>query len=186
MLRIIIFTCLCLFSCLVSAKKNAPLFQVDMIVFTTSQTAASSNEQDRPLLVAPSINQAIPLQATISKAITPYHLLPNSASQLRDQYWALHHKPQYQILFHYSWLQPGNNKKPMALSFTNTAGLNVEGTVQIQQSNYYLLDTALLFTAPERPNAAFMFTQKQRLKPGVVYYLDHPQAGMLIKVHTIT
>jgi hypothetical protein len=55
-----------------------------------------------------------------------------------------------------------------------------------QQSNYYLLDTALLFSAPERINAAFMFTQKQRLKPGVVYYLDHPQAGMLIKVHTIT
>ena len=186
MLRIIIFTCLCLFSCLVSAKKNTPLFQVDMIVFTTSQTSASSNEHHRPPLVAPTINQAIPLQTTTSKAITPYHLLPGSSSQLRDEYWALNHRPQYQILFHYSWLQPSNNKKPMALSFTNKAGLNVEGSVQIQQSNYYLLDTALLFSAPERTNAAFMFTQKQRLKPGVVYYLDHPQAGMLIKVHTIT
>lgn len=186
MIRIIIYTCLCLFSCLLSAKKNTPLLQVDIIVFTDLQASASSKEHDRSPLIAPTINQAIPLQTTISKAITPYHLLPSSSSQLRDEYWALNHKTQYQILFHYSWLQPGNNKKPMALSFTNTAGLNVEGTVQIQQSNYYLLDTALFFSAPERTNAAFMFTQKQRLKPGVVYYLDHPQAGMLIKVHTIT
>ncbi|MDA9272003.1 peptidoglycan binding protein CsiV, partial [bacterium] len=33
---------------------------------------------------------------------------------------------------------------------------------------------------------AFNFSQKQRLKPGTVYYLDHPQAGMLIKVHALS
>ena len=60
------------------------------------------------------------------------------------------------------------------------------GSLQIIQSNYYLLDTNLRFSAPNDRQAPFVFAQKQRLKSGIVYYLDHPQAGMLIKVHKIS
>lgn len=186
MLRVLTYFFLCLFSCLVSAKKNPPLFQVDMIVFTHLKASTAPVEHEKALRLPPNMSHAVPLQNTVSKTMTPYHLLPSSSSQLRDEYWALNHKPQYQILFHYTWLQPGNNKQALALSQTNTAGWNVEGTLQIQQSNYYLLDTELLFSAPESNQSAFMFSKKQRLKPGVVYYFDHPQAGMLIKVHPIT
>ncbi len=186
MLRIFQFTSLMLFSYLALASPRAPLYQVDMIVFTHLQASMTSADNDEAPLLMPAVNHAIPLQANTGNKQTPYHILPSSASHLRSEYWALNRKPQYQILFHYTWLQPRNNQRPVALSQMNTGGWNVEGTLRIRQSNYYLLDTKLLFSAPHSTQTAFVFAQKHRLKPGVVYYLDHPQAGMLIKVHQIT
>lgn len=186
MLRVFTLSGLFLFSSLGLANPASILYQVDMIVFTHLQLPSASSENSHTPLLAPDISHAIPLKSTVSSARTPYHALPASASQLRDQYWALNRKPQYQILFHHTWLQPGNNQRPIALSEINTGGWNVEGTLRIRQSNYYLLDTELLFSAPNSKQAAFIFSQKQRLKPGVVYYLDHPHAGMLIKIHQIT
>ncbi len=184
MLRVFQFTSLLLFSCLAHALPNTPSYQVDMIVFTHLQSSLTPVDGDFAPLLAPDTNHAIPLQTT-SDRMTPYHILPTSASDLRKEFWALSRKPQYQILFHYTWIQPGNNQRPVALSQLNTGGWNVEGTLRIRRSNYYLLDTELLFSAPNSTQTAFIFSQKKRLKPGVVYYLDHPQAGMLIKVHQI-
>lgn len=156
-----------------------------MIVFT-HLTNTSTKTSLTPLTLAPEMEHAIQLQNDVNNLLTPYHTLPSSASTLKNEYWALNRKPQYQVLLHYTWLQPGNNQRPIALSHMNNTGWNIEGTLRIRQSNYYLLDTKLLFSAPNNAQSAFVFAQKQRLKPGVVYYLDHPQAGMLIKIHQIT
>ena len=186
MLRVFTFISLFLFSCLGLANKHPSLYQVDMIVFTYLQASLTPSENSLAPLVAPDSNHAILLQNSSADKMTPFHILPASTSQLRNEYWALNRKPQYQVLFHYTWLQPSNNQKPIALSQVDIGGWNIEGTLKIQQSNYYLLDTKLLFSAPNSTQTAFIFSQKQRLKPGIVYYLDHPQAGMLIKVHQIT
>ena len=156
-----------------------------MIVFTHLKASLTPTENAQTPL-APDMHHAIPLQTDVSEMMTPYHTLPVSTSHLRNEYWALNRKPQYQVLFHYTWLQPGNNQRPIALTQVNRGGWNVEGTLRIRRSNYYLLDTDLVFSAPNSTQTAFVFAQKQRLKPGVVYYLDHPQAGMLIKIHQIT
>ena len=182
MLRITTLTCLFLFSYLTQAAQRSTLYQVDMIVFAHQQSSAQ--QTTTPPLLAPPQN-AIPLDNSISSAITPYHILPTSASQLSNEYWALNRKAEYQVLAHYTWLQPSNNQRAIVLPSTNRNGWNIEGTLRIRQSNYYLLDTDLLFSAPNNTQTAFFFSQKQRLKPGTVYYLDHPQAGMLIKVHQI-
>lgn len=185
MLQVFVFSGLFLFSSWGLATANSPFYQIDMIVFTHLQLP-SSMESSESTLLAPDTTNAIPLVNTASNAKTPYHALPPSASQLRDEYWALNRKPQYQILFRYTWLQPANNQRPIALSQINAGGWNVEGTLTIKQSNYYLIDTKLLFSAPNSKQSAFIFSQKQRLKPNVVYYLDHPRAGMLLKIHPIT
>ena len=185
MLHVFAFSSLFLFSCLGLANPRTPLYQVDMIVFTHLQASLTPSEQSLAPLLPPDSNQAILLQNNGTDRMTPYHILPTSASQLRNEYRALSRKPQYQVLFHYTWLQPSNNQRPIALSQT-IGGWNVEGTLKIRQSNYYLLDTQLLFSAPNSTQMSFLFSQKQRLKAGVTYYLDHPQAGMLIKVHQIT
>lgn len=186
MLRVFILWGLFLLSSLSLAHPTVALYQVDMIIFTHLQLPSTSAENTYTPVLAPDMQNAIPLSGNVSSARTPYHALPVSASQLRDEYWTLNRKPQYQILFHRTWLQPKNNQRPVALSEINTGGWNVEGTLRIRQSNYYLLDTELLFSAPNSKQAAFVFAQKQRLKPGVVYYLDHPHAGMLIKIHQVT
>ena len=186
MRHLLTFTSLFLFSCITLAKQPTPLYQIDMIVFTHLQASLTPAEHSLAPLLSPDTSHAIPLQNNAGDASSPFHILSPSTSHLRNEYWALNRKPQYQILFHYTWLQPSNNQQPVALSQTNIGGWNVEGTLRIRQSNYYLLDTELLFSAPNSPQIAFMFSQKQRLKPDVLYYLDHPQAGMLIKVHPLT
>ncbi len=184
MLRITTLTCLFLFSCVPQASQRSTLYQVDMIVFTHQQAGVQSSGTTKPL--AENTQNAIPLNSNISNLMTPYHLLPARSSQLNNEYWALNRRPEYQVLAHYSWLQPGNSQRAIALPSTYRSGWTIEGTLRIRQSNYYLLDTDLLFSTPNGSQAAFMFSQKQRLKPRTVYYLDHPQAGMLIKVHQIT
>lgn len=173
-----------LFSSLVKAKEVTSFYQIDLIVFTHQQNPAIPAELSLSSTLS-THNSAIPLQTETSKNLTPYHLLPSSSSQLREEYWALHRKPQYRVLMHYTWLQPLNNQRPIALPKISRDGWEVEGTLGIRLSNYYLLDTELLFSAPDG-STSFVVTQKQRLKGGDIYYLDHPQAGMLIKVHKLT
>lgn len=186
MYRLISFATIFLFSCLGFANQQAALYQVDIIVFTHLRTSLTSNKNALAPVLAPELANAIPLKFNGSGKMTPYQILPTSASQLRNEYWALNRKPQYQILFHYTWLQPVNSKRPVALSVANVGGWDVQGTLSLQRSNYYLLETNLLFSAPDSEQVPFIFTQKQRMKPGVIYYLDHPHAGMLIKVHQLT
>lgn len=186
MLRALTFTSLLLASTLLLAKTKTSLYQIDIIAFAHLKAYLNTDKNALVPVVAPETAHAIPLLTTVDKKMTPYHLLPTSASHLRDEYWALSRKPQYQIIFHYSWLQPGNNTRPVALTKLNTDGWNVEGTLKIEHSNFYLLDTELFFSVPNSPHSSFLFSQKQRLKPEIVYYLDHPQAGILIKIHSIT
>lgn len=183
MLRIFSLIFLLVVSYQSMANPQPTLYQIDMIVF--AEPSASIVSDMALSLLTPNTQHAIPLQNTASSALTPYHTLPTSSSQLNNEYWTLNHKTNYQIIAHHSWLQPANNQKAVALS-ANHNGWNMEGTVRIRRSNYYLLDTQLLLSTTGNHSTAFMFSQTQKLKPGVVYYLDHSHAGMLIKVHQIT
>lgn len=184
MLRLVTLTCLILFSYTAQASSQA-LYQIDMIVFAHQSSTLQAENIITPL-VAPDTQNAISLQNSNSNLMTPYHILPQRSSELGQAFWTLNRKPDYQVLGHFTWLQPSNNQRAIALPSTNHNGWNIEGTVRVRQSNYYLLDTDLLFSSPTgKTQTAFLFSQKQRLKPGTVYYLDHPQAGMLIKVHKI-
>lgn len=180
MLRLATFICLTLLTQLTHATSQS-LYQIDMIIFTHQSTPLPNAETTQ----APNALNAIPLQSMTS-SFTPYHLMPSNMSQLKQEYWALKHKANYQVLAHYSWLQPSNNQNAISIPSTNYNGWNIEGTLRVRQSNYYLVDTQLLFSTPNgKTDTAFLFSQKQRLKPGTVYYLDHAQAGMLIKVHKV-
>jgi Peptidoglycan-binding protein, CsiV len=169
-------------SCLAQAKDASAFYQVDLIVFTYNQVTSLATELPLSSTLSTNDSHAIPLQIKTNNNITPYHLLPSSFSQLRQEYGALHRKPQYHILLHYTWLQPRNNQLPIALPKINHGGWQVEGTLRIRRANYYLLDAELLFS-PNDNQPPFVLAQKQRLKEGMIYYLDHPQAGVLIKVH---
>lgn len=185
MLRTFFFACFSLLSSFCIANQSPQLYQIDIIVFThLKNTSASKVNGPMPQLI-PQAKNAIPLENAVSNTKTAYHALPVTASLLRDEYWSLNRKPQYQILFQSTWLQPTKNQRAVALKQMNVGGWNVEGTLRVRRSNYYLLDTELLFSAPNSNQTSFIFSQKQRLKPGVTYYLDHPQAGMLIKIHQL-
>lgn len=180
MFKILMSTVMILFSCLAQGK-STPLYQVDLIVFTHQNASSLVDELND---TAPkSTLQGIPLRTEAKSNLTPYHLLPSSSSKLREEYWALHRRPQYHVLMNYSWLQPFNSQQPIILPKLAHDGWQVEGSITVRRSNYYLLDTNLVFSTTN--GASFKFAQKQRLKGGEIYYLDHPQAGVLIKVHQV-
>ena len=148
----------------------ATTYQIDLIVFTHQSAADEASKSPLPLLSG-------------LKAITLDRVLPSSSSQLNREYSALSRKAGYRVLLHTSWLQSSSHQPRVKLKGKELEGWRVKGTLQVRQSNYYLLDTELLFTPPGDHQPGFLVTQHQRLKPNTVYYLDHPKAGLLIKVH---
>lgn len=180
--RLILFLISTLFSFLTHAESS---YQVDLILFAYPADYAQSSEllQDVPLL--PVSKKAIPLQQDTYTAAKYFHLLKHSNSSLNDVYQTLDQRSSYQLLAHYSWRQPEDNRRFVALPSFNESGWQMQGTVRIRQSNYYLLDTELQFAPSNNPDATFILAQKKRLKEDTVYYFDHPQIGMLVKIHKI-
>lgn len=174
-----------LFSCFLQAQQVNELYQIDVIIFSFQEPSLSPTTTLNATLAQPPSN-AIYLPTDRDKNLTPYHLLPITASQLREEYWALHRKPQYRVLMNYSWLQPFNNQKTIVLPKITHEGWQLEGSFRVERTNYYLLDTQLLLTNDDFHQIPFVFAQKQRLKGGEIYYFDHPQAGMIIKIHQLT
>lgn len=186
MIRTIILICTFVYSFSALAHPESKPYQIDLIVFTHTQNSNDKPEVSLPPFLTPNkTNQAIPLRYNPEDKASAYQLLSSSASHLRKEYWALKHRSQYQVLGHYSWMQPINNKRPVALPPIHQDDWNVEGTLRIRQNQYYLLDTEFIFKTDDKHQAPFLFSQKQRLKEDVVYYLDHPKAGMLIKIHKV-
>ena len=171
------------FANLIQAAEAKDFYQIDLIIFSHQQDAITKELSLNSTLASNS--KALPLQTAISKTLSPYHLLPTSSSQLREEYWALHRKPEYQVLLNYTWLQPLNSKSVISLPHIQQKGWEVEGTLAIQRSNYYLFNSELLITTPDSKQSPFVLRQNLRIKGGEIYYFDHPKAGMLVKVHQL-
>ncbi|MDP3268311.1 MAG: CsiV family protein [Legionella sp.] len=181
MSRLLILTLSVLYASFIWAK---PAYQIDLIVFAHKNNISMSHEDiTAPLL--PVSKNAIPLLTNSGKSSKPYHLLPTSQSQLRDEYYQLSRKSGYQVLGHYSWLQNASSQSIVALPTTSRNGWQIQGTVQVRQSNYYLIDADLQCTTPANNEFSINVKQKQRIKGNLVNYLDHPQIGILVKVHKI-
>lgn len=158
-------------------------YQIDVIFFSHPKeiSKASDSEYYTPLLSV--TKQAISLSSGTSKGY--YQLLKPSLSNLRNEYYLLSRKSKYKVLAQYSWTQPANNQSAVALPDMDSKEWNIHGTMLIKQSNYYLLTTDLQLISSSQSQASFTLKHKQRLKGSTVYYLDHAQVGMLIKIHTV-
>lgn len=184
--RFTLLTIVLLFSYASHATDHSKkMYQIDLIIFThqhnTQNTIGSSSASGLAL----NTQNAIPLHEFVNHTAAPFSLLSTNRSHLNQEYWILNRKPDYQVLAHYTWLQPSNNQKAIVLPSTTRSNWIIEGTMRVRQSNYYLLDTSLRFSTANNTNNTFLFSQSQRLKAHTVYYLDHPKAGMLIKVHQV-
>lgn len=182
MLRSSVF--FCLWTTLYSANASS-LYQVDMIVFTRNQIPSPIQEKLIPSLFMNTDQNIISLKPAPHHPQETYCLLPSSTSLLKNEYWTLHHQPQYKVLMHYTWLQPKNNQKTIAIPSFNQEGWNIEGTIHIKKGTYYSLNTELMFSTSQDKKNTFVFSQQQQLKPDMLYYLDDANAGMLVKIHPI-
>ncbi len=163
-----------------ASHAQGKMVQVDLLIFTHPSND-TSDSHDKPMLTT-NLKDAIPLQGIAHPSRVPYHRLPTSMSHLQREYWTLRHQPTYQIVAFESWLQPSTNRSTVILPNTPASEWSMEGGIRVLQSNYYLFTSELLFSKHSAPKTSFIFKQHQRLKPNQVYYIDHPEAGMLIKV----
>ena len=182
MRKLIIITISILYTSFALAKSS---YQIDMIIFAHPQNANQTSKTELNLPFLPMNNNAITLGASTGKSSKSYQLLAPSQSKLSNEYYLLSRKSHYKVLGHYSWIQPASGQSTIALPKINHNGWQIQGTARVRQSNYYLFDSALQCSSPSNPDASFTVSQKQRLKGGVAYYLDHAQVGMLIKIHNI-
>jgi hypothetical protein len=155
-------------------------YQVDLILFAQRANSNTPPTFTSPMTLTP---HAMSLKAAVKGHADNYQLLSQNLSSLRSEYYALHKKPQYEILGQYSWKQPTNSRNSVALPPINIHGWHLDGTVSIKKTNYFILKAELSASPPSNPQSYFRVTQNQRLKENTVYYLDHAQIGMLIKVH---
>jgi hypothetical protein len=179
MQRLFILTISILYSCFAVAKAS---YQIDLILFAhpNQNSGVSGNTPFIPVN-----SNAISLKTDTEKSEKPYHLLSSSNSSLRDEYYLLSRKSPYQVLGHYSWRQPANNQSSVALPQIDLSGWQIQGILNIKQSNYYAFDAELQVSPPNNPQSSFIVSQKQRLKENVIYYLDNAQIGMLVKIHSL-
>ena len=180
MQRLFLFTICLFYSCIGLTDTT---YQIDLILFSHPQTDIKSDDSTTNLPFNPIKANALTLKTDLTSPSSTYQLLKTTNSDLMKEYYNLNYKSPYQILAHYSWKQPQNNQKAVALPTIDHKGWKIDGTVRVRQSNYYLFDATLQCSPSDNPNSSFTLSQKQRLKNGVVYYLDHAQVGMLIKVH---
>lgn len=178
------FVFFCLWSCVCDANATS-FYQVDMIVFTHNQALSSIQEHVTPSLSFTNNQNMISLKPQPQHPQEPFCLLPSSSSLLKNEYWTLHHQPEYKVLMHYTWLQPQNSQKTIAIPVLDQDGWNIQGTINIKKGMYYSLNTELLFTTHQDKKNTFVVAQKQQLKPDMLYYLDDAKAGMLVKIHPI-
>ena len=174
-----ILMAICLYAGAVRSENS--IYQIDMIVWV-------NEPQNTPILSSLPIltndtNNMVELKDKTGTNHSLYRQLPRSSSSLQRQYWTLRHKPNYNIVAYYSWLQSTNNQRTVKLPNTYAQGWELEGNVRVRASNYYLFNTELLFKKSNKANTAFIVKQSVRLKPNTTYYLDNPSAGILIKVH---
>lgn len=161
------------------------LYQVNLIVFTRQQIPIIMQETLIPSLFSLNDQNLIALKSEPGQPKETYRLLPKTHSLLENEYWTLHHQPQYKVLMHYTWLQPKNSDKIIAIPSSDHDEWHIEGTIQVKQGAYYSLKTELMFSANENQKNHFVLSQQQQLKPDTLYYLDDTNAGMLIKIHPI-
>jgi hypothetical protein len=162
-------------------------YQIDLILFAhplsgTVSKAVEGHPQTMPL----SSDKTRPLIAMTPKSTKDYQLLSASLFYLRDQYYLINRTHKYTMLGHFSWRQPSKNIETISLPFINQQGWRIQGTIRLKKLNYYQFNADLKVSPPSNPQASLSLIQNQRLKQGLVYYLDNPQIGMVVSIHQIT
>ncbi len=168
-------------SCLAEPQE---LYQVDVIAFMhQNDPAVTETLSENPLMISDPKARKLSQEGDPA---SPYVLRNRSLSGLNREYYLLKKQQQYLPLFYYSWLQPKNSRQTVKLPLTENEDWEIEGSLRINYVSYYTLDAELYFHPRKSAEQAFVVKQQQRLKDDDIYYLDHPRAGLLVKIHKLS
>jgi len=176
---------ICFFAALAAHSDTVKdFYQIDIIGFTQpiEENEAIDSQREPPLLIEN--KKSIPLHYSDNNLL-PFKLRPLKTSKLKREHYLLNRQQHYQILFHYSWLQPSDNRRSVRIPMTENKGWKIQGNIRVRQIHYYHINTELYFTSPDDVQPSFVFKNKRRIEEDKLYYLDHPQVGLLVKIHKL-
>lgn len=188
--KILIFLCALIPVTCAEARDltTTPFYQVDLIIFMHQHSPLTLTRAARLAFLR---SQLIKTKNTTflkppindEASSLPYTLLPNSFSTLKTIASKLQQNPQYKLLADYSWLQP-NSRQAIILSPQLANGWQITGSLKISGNHFYFLRTELFFFLPGSHEPCIMLNYQQRLLENKIFYIDHPQIGMIIKIKT--
>lgn len=170
---------------IIEATEVNAAYQVDLIIFTQSHPTLTSTEHNLLPLELPSPNQSTITLKPQDNSSDFYRLLPRRASYLLTADKRLRQQQNYRIIAHYSWRQPLAHPQTIKLPDTEQDQWRVSGTLTIGYNSYYRMNGLLSFYAPGAETPSFAWPIKKRLKKSLIYYIDHPQAGLLVDIHPL-
>ncbi len=183
------------------ARAQQEYFQAELILFQhlfrradgeLLRTGTEELDLNAIDLYAPSLTQ------TGGGATPPapdgYALLPAGEHLLQGVWVALGRSAEYRPLLHLAWQQPARRSaRPVLLRGAvpcpaQTDRPLLQGTVRLQGRNQPSVKLELDYRpcTQSEPGAApaplVRLIQQQRIRPGRLYYLDHPLLGVLLKI----
>ncbi len=185
----------------------------------TTKPKTDTSTDAHPLLEANNTQNKAP-EVDITELL--YRYLPTSDFKLKSQERRLVNSKQYQVLLHVAWLQADGNSQPVHIYGGNvynaegqrlavnsnsnqpapiesdgSAQWQINGTVKVNKSRYYKVNTNLLLiqpnpkqkrswfsNTPELPTfARYLLKQSQRMKRNELHYFDNPMFGTLVVIN---
>ncbi len=190
--KLLIFICSFSFINLINAaeieqKPSAKLFQIEIIAFQINEKI-NSNENFPHYPALPEYTESVELSAS-DEQLENYMLLPPEFLKLNREENLISKKSNYQILFHYSWLQGDSSSQKVHLYGPNEEQSQyvLNGTIQVKKGYYYSVALNLDLQPPQialAPNSPkhFVLNTKRKLKRNEMHYIDHPKFGLLIQI----
>ncbi|MGD2118350.1 MAG: CsiV family protein [Chromatiales bacterium] len=176
-------------------------FTVELITFTRERfddnherwplpTVAENTEtSDTPVEQAP-VN-SVPATDNIEQQLIE---LNQTEFQLSKQAYSIGRSPNIRIQSHQAWRLPGQPIETAPwLMIDDSQQQRVTGRVKVSLARFLHADFELLIQNPEysefsstagviQQAAQIHFTAHRRLRSGELHYIDHPLAGVLIKI----
>jgi len=182
----ILLSILLLCSCisLAFAESKSSEYQIDVILFQHPGVTDDSNETPLSSALPPNKKNTIPLLMKEACTTQLYCLQKLKNSTLAQSWYALSRNQDYHLLGHYSWRQPSNNTKAVWLPERVVDGIKIVGSLKIRNGNYYYF-TSALYLYSSNNTSPLILQQHTRLKDNQTIYLDHPNVGMLVRIHKI-
>jgi len=191
------------YSASTEAKKEAPWYNIEMIIFAQSLGSSATSEIWPSNPGMPDTAAAIDMDTLVlatSDAPTKTVAIPKNEHILTSEFRQISKRSNaLQPLVHAAWRQPVTSKKstiPLSVS-TITDTLHLTGTIKVSVQRYLhvnldllLSDQNLTLMLPDelssqpsytRTPGQYRFIAHRKMRSEELHYIDHPKLGVIVK-----
>jgi len=176
-----------------AGKQQEKWYSIEVVAFTK----AKSSQIKEQWLASPTAevignDTDMPVPGTVQQVQS----VPNSEMQLTGHAYSLNQAPGFIVRAHQAWRQQGIEKDNAPWIELETRSEKLNGKIRVSLASYLHADFKIILLNPDwspampasttessRLQSRFInVTAHRRLRIGELHYIDHPLAGLLIKI----